>query len=167
MSQQTISALFKDHGSAQVAIDKLTMNGYDRSDISLVVAENGFGKNTVKIEENSKGPEGAAIGATAGAIAGATLAGLTTVGAVVTTGGAALLAAGPVVAALAGAGVGGSAGGIIGGLIGLGMPETEAKFVDEYLGRGHVLVGVKVDKDNKVEVKQLLDSIHPEKITVH
>lgn len=163
----TISALYKDHGAAQAAIDQLTLYGFDRSDISLVVAENGFGKNTVKLEENTKAPEGVAIGATAGAVAGAALAGLTTVGAVVTTGGAALLAAGPIISALAGAGVGAGAGGVIGGLIGLGMPETEAKYVDEYLGRGHVLVGVAIEKKDEEKVKKLLNSAHPEKVTIH
>jgi hypothetical protein len=37
------------------------------------------------------------------------------------------IAAGPIMAALAGAGVGAATGGIAGGLIGLGMPEYEAK----------------------------------------
>lgn len=164
---QTISALYKDHGSAQTAVDHLTQYGFNRSAISLVVAENSYGKKNVKIEENTKAPEGVAIGAAAGAVAGAALLGLTTVGAVVTTGGAALLAAGPIISVLAGAGAGAGAGGVIGGLIGLGMPETEAKYVDEYLGRGHVLVGVSVDKDQKEKVRKLLDATHPEKITVH
>jgi hypothetical protein len=38
-----------------------------------------------------------------------------------------LIAAGPVVAALAGAGAAGATGGLVGGLIGAGIPEVEAK----------------------------------------
>lgn len=167
MTQETISALYKDQASAQAAIEQLDVNGFDRSTISLMIADNSAGKSSVKIEANTKAPEGISIGASAGAIAGAAIAGLTTVGAIVTTGGAALLASGPIIAALAGAGVGAGAGGVIGGLVGLGMPETEAKFVDEYLGTGHVLVGISADREDREKIRDILEASHPEKVTIH
>jgi hypothetical protein len=38
-----------------------------------------------------------------------------------------LIAAGPIMAALAGLGVGGAVGGLVGALVGMGIPEYEAK----------------------------------------
>jgi hypothetical protein len=55
------------------------------------------------------------------------------------------VAAGPIVAALAGAGAGGATGGLVGGLIGAGIPEVEAK---RYAGRirdGGYLITVHCD----------------------
>lgn len=53
-----------------------------------------------------------------------------------------LLAAGPIVAALAGAGVGSAIGGVAGALIGMGLPEIEAKRYEEEIKRGRILVSV-------------------------
>lgn len=163
MRLKTISALFKDQHSAQLAIDQLSANGFNRSSISTITAENNFEKKTVEIEDNSRAPQGIAIEAAAGA----TIAGLTTVGAIVTTGGVALRAAGPMIAAFAGAGTGATAGGLIGGLVDLGMPEIEAKDVDESLGKGHFLVGVSVEPKDKSRVQELLKSNNPERLTIH
>ena len=59
-----------------------------------------------------------------------------------------MIAAGPIVAALAGAGAVGATGGLVGGLIGAGIPEIEAK---RYAGRirdGGYLISVHCD-DNE------------------
>jgi hypothetical protein len=77
------------------------------------------------VKTHSKLPEGVAVGATGGGAIGAIAAGLAAVGALAIPG-VGILAAGPIVAALAGAAAGGAAGGLIGGLIGLGIPEHEA-----------------------------------------
>ena len=53
-----------------------------------------------------------------------------------------LIAAGPIVAALAGAGAGSAIGGIAGALIGLGLPELEAKRYEEAIKQGRILVSV-------------------------
>ena len=67
-----------------------------------------------------------------------------------------LVAAGPIVAALAGAGVGGAAGGFVGGLIGLGVPEHEAKYYEGVIKKGGVLVGVRADGDRRTLAKNIL-----------
>ena len=54
----------------------------------------------------------------------------------------ALVAAGPLLAALAGAGAGAAGGSAIGGLVGLAIPETEVHFYEDALGKGSVLVGL-------------------------
>jgi hypothetical protein len=54
-----------------------------------------------------------------------------------------LLAAGPIVAALAGAGAVGAVGGIAGALVGLGIPEIEAKRYEKEIKEGRLLLSVR------------------------
>lgn len=164
---QTVSAFYDNHSAARRAIATLEANGFGTSDLSILASESSL-HNNIKLEEHSKAPEGISIGAGIGAAAGAAIAGLTAIGTITLTGGAAILAAGPIVAAFAGAGAGAGAGGLIGGLIGLGMPETEAKMIEDELGQGHVMLGVSVDdNDDKEQVQNLLKGTNPEKITIH
>ena len=57
------------------------------------------------------------------------------------------MAAGPVVAALAGAGAGGATGGFVGGLIGAGIPEVEAKRYAGRIREGGYLLSVHCDNE--------------------
>jgi len=62
-----------------------------------------------------------------GAMVGGTLGWLAGIGALAIPGLGPFLAAGPIVGALAGAGAGGVVCGVVGALIGMGIPEYEAK----------------------------------------
>jgi len=53
-----------------------------------------------------------------------------------------LIAAGPIMAALAGAGAGGVVGGLTGALVGMGIPEYEAKRYEGKVKGGNVLISV-------------------------
>ncbi len=161
---KTVSAIYDNHESASYAIDILKSNGFNERELTVLASEASVDKN-IALEEHSKAPEGVSIGASIGAASGATLAGLTAVGTL--TGGAGLLAAGPIVAMLAGAGAGAGVGGLLGGLIGVGIPETEAKFIDEELGKGHVMLGVSLEGHDKDRVKDILQKTKPGKITFH
>jgi hypothetical protein len=55
------------------------------------------------------------------------------------------IAAGPIMAALAGAGVGGTVGGIAGALVGMGIPEYEAKRYEGRVKNGGILLSVHSD----------------------
>jgi hypothetical protein len=55
------------------------------------------------------------------------------------------IAAGPIVAALAGIGAGSLVGGVTGALIGLGIPEYEAKRYEGRVRKGGILVSVHCD----------------------
>jgi len=59
-----------------------------------------------------------------------------------------LIAAGPIVAALAGAGVGGAVGGLTGALIGMGIPEYEAKRYEGRVKEGGILLSVHSDNSD-------------------
>lgn len=166
MSAKAISAIYPDHKSAIKALHALKTHGFANRDISILMSEKSADLD-IKIEQNSKAPEGALAGAGVGGAVGATLAGLTAVGTITLTGGAALLAAGPVVATLAGAGAGATVGGAIGSLFGAAVPETEAKLTEERLSKGYVMLGVSIDEDREKEVKTLLKKANPDSITIH
>lgn len=137
---KVITGVFSSNAAAAGALETLVVNGFDSSDISLVASEE-FDRDSFAVEEHSKLAEGAAIGAGAGGATGALLAGLTTVGAIA-TGGVGIIAAGPIVAALAGAGAGAAGGSVLGGLIGSAIPEHEIKHYENAIDKGHVLIGV-------------------------
>jgi hypothetical protein len=67
------------------------------------------------------------------------------------------IAAGPIMAALAGAGVGGAVGGIGGALIGMGIPEYEAKRYEGRVKDGGILLSVHTDiSDLAKQAKEIL-----------
>lgn len=159
--KHTITEVFKTPAMASNAIDRLTQIGITDKDISVLMSSDSSAKDFA-VEQNSKAPEGIATGAVIGGALGGIAASLTAVGSIVLTGGAGLLVAGPLVAALAGIGAGASGGGLIGGLIGLGLNENEAKHVEKELEDGSVLVAVETDGDKKNEVKKILESAKDE-----
>src|SRR5262245_35064816 len=115
-----VTGIFANRASAELAVDQLMASGYSRDDISVLMSDATRGRE-FGITEDSKAPEGAATGAAVGGVLGAIAAGLISVG-IIAIPGVGLVAAGPIIAALAGAGAGGAAGGLLGALIGAGIP---------------------------------------------
>src|SRR5439155_10866804 len=103
------------------------------------------GSKDLAHERATKAPEGAAAGASSGAVIGGTLGWLAGIGALAVPGVGPLIAAGPIVAALAGIGAVGTLGGIAGALIGLGIPEYEAKRYEGRVRNGGILLSVHCD----------------------
>lgn len=157
-----ITGLFSTPREAAAAVHSLESQGVEPSKISLVAGES-FDKEAFGIDSHTKLAEGVAIGTGTGGAIGAVVAGLTTVGAVV-SGGAGLVVAGPLVAALAGAGAGAAGGGILGGLVGLAIPEHEVKHYQDSIEKGSVLVGVEcADGDGKERARKTLEQCGAEK----
>lgn len=76
------------------------------------------------------------------------------------------IAAGPIMAALGGAAVGGTTGGIVGGLIGLGIPEIEAKRYESKLKSGNYLIAVHTpDSDSKGRAEKIFKDAGAEDIS--
>ena len=71
-----------------------------------------------------------------------------------------VLAAGPIAAALTGAGVGAAAGGLIGALTEAGIPEEDAKYYAEGVRRGDVLVTVRTSGMLADRARDILDQHH-------
>lgn len=158
-----VTGIFNSRPSAELAAEELIKVGFPREDISLLLTETTQGREFA-VRKSTKAPEGAATGATIGGVLGAVAGGLAAV-ATLSVPGLALVAAGPVVAALTGLGAGAATGGLTGALIGLGVPEHEAKFYHGELTRGGILVGVYVHDDRAKVAREVLDSAGAEKVT--
>jgi hypothetical protein len=138
-------ALFPDRQHFDAALEALRAAGFRNSDVSAIIPERDRTTRDLAPEINTKAPEGVATGAGAGAAAGGVLGWLVGIGALMIPGIGPLVAAGPIVAALAGAGAGGATGGLVGGLIGAGIPEIEAKRYAGRIREGGYLISVHCD----------------------
>lgn len=91
-------------------------------------------------------------------MAGGTLGLLLGLGAIAIPGLGPFIAAGPIMAALAGAGVGGAVGTLTGALVGLGVPEYEAKRYETFLNAGGSLLSVHADdREWAARARDILD----------
>jgi hypothetical protein len=138
-------AIYPDRTSFDAGLETLRAAGFRNSDISAILPERDRTTRDLAHEINSKAPEGAATGAGAGAAIGGVLGWLVGIGALAIPGIGPLVAAGPVVAALAGAGAMGATGGLVGGLVGAGIPEVEAKRYAGRIREGGYLISVHCD----------------------
>jgi hypothetical protein len=136
---------------ADGAVDALVKSGFPATAVSALLPEN-LGPKTLGTEKASKAPEGAAAGATSGAVLGGALGLLAGIGALAVPGVGPLIAAGPILATLAGVGVGGAVGGFTGALIGLGIPEYEAKRYEGRMQKGAILVSVHCDTSEEIKL---------------
>ncbi|HWD97757.1 MAG TPA: quinol:electron acceptor oxidoreductase subunit ActD [Bryobacteraceae bacterium] len=141
-----VFGIFTTRASAEEAVDSLRHAGFRNTDISALFPDNAGTKDFAH-EKNTKAPEGATTGATSGVVVGGVLGWLAGIGMLAIPGIGPLLAAGPIVAALAGAGAVGVAGGIVGALVGLGIPEYEAKRYEGRVKHGGILLSVHCDDE--------------------
>ena len=108
-------------------------------------------------EKHTKAPEGTTTGVAAGGTIGGALGLLAGIGALAIPGVGPLIAAGPIMGALAGLGVGGAVGGLVGALVGMGIPEYEAKRYEGRLKEGGVLLSVHCGTSEKItRAKEIL-----------
>lgn len=134
-----VIGIYDTRRELEVAVQELERNGFAHADISVLMP-NLSGLDELAHSKATKAPEGATTGGTSGAVIGGTLGLLVGIGALAIPGIGPFIAAGPIMATLAGAGAGGVVGGVTGGLIGLGMPEYEAKRYEGFVkGGGHLL----------------------------
>jgi hypothetical protein len=153
-----VFGLFSDRHALEAAIDGLRLAGFRESDISALLPDLASTKELAH-EKHTKAPEGAAVGAAAGGIAGGTLGLLLGLGALAIPGLGPFIAAGPIVAALAGAGAGGAVGTLTGALVGMGIPEYEAKRYESFLNAGGSLLSVHADdRDWAKRAREVLDA---------
>lgn len=141
---KAVFGIFSERSSLDKAIDSLRAHGFRSSDISVLMQSKDETSNIVR-EKHTKAPEGLATGATGGILAGGALGWLAGAGLLAIPGIGPFVAAGPIMAAIAGAGIGGTIGGVAGGLIGLGIPEHEAKRYENFVKEGGMLISVHVD----------------------
>src|SRR5262249_57827102 len=76
------------------------------------------------------------------------------------------VAAGPIMAALGGAAAGATLGGITGALVGMGIPEYEAKMYEGKIKQGNILIAVHSEnRDERNRAKTIFDNAGAEGIS--
>src|SRR5688572_10793416 len=144
MAKKSVFGLYANRSALENGIDRLRAAGFRATDVSVLFPEN-VGNKDLAVDKGSKAPEGAATGAASGAVLGGTLGWLVGIGALAIPGLGPFIAAGPIMAALAGVGAGAAVGGVGGALVGFGIPEYEAKRYEGRVKGGAYLMSVHCD----------------------
>ena len=139
-----VFGIYPTRDSADAAVDTLRTAGFRSADISVLFPQN-TGSKEFGHEKGTKSAEGAVAGGGTGAVIGGALGWLAGIGMLAIPGVGPFIAAGPIVATLAGMGAGGTAGGMTGALIGLGIPEYHAKRYEGRIRKGGILLSVHAD----------------------
>jgi hypothetical protein len=105
-----VFGLYPNLSSAEHGVDALKEAGFRATDISVMFPQN-VGSKDFGHEKGNKYSEGAATGAGTGAILGGALGWLAGICALAIPGSGPCIVAGPIIAAMAGVGVGGTVGG--------------------------------------------------------
>ena len=132
--------------------------GFTGNDISVLFPDKSSSRDFAH-ERHTKAPEGATTGAGTGGVLGGALDWIVGVGALAIPGLGPFIAAGPIMAALGGAALGAAAGGIAGALIGMGIPELEAKRYEGKIRDGNILISVhSEDSSMTKQAKEIFES---------
>src|SRR6202171_1396071 len=161
-----VFGIYSTRSAVENATESLIHAGFPASDISVLLPESLGGPKDMGTEKATKAPEGTAAGVTTGGIIGGTLGLLAGVGLLAIPGLGPFIAAGPIMAGLAGFGVGGAVGGGNGGLIGMGIPEFEAKRYEGRLQKGGILLSVHCDTADEIKgAKEVLKTTNAEDVS--
>ena len=160
MSLKQLSAIgiYATATQAEVGVDRLIAKGFKSAGISVLLPEfpnnqpdtPGAGAAARPTPQTTKTGSASAVGATAGGALFGALALLVGAGALAIPGVGPFIAAGPLMAGLAGLGVGGAVGGLCGALVGMGLREDEAKRYLNQIETGHTLLVVHCDTPAEV-----------------
>ena len=160
-----VFGIYKSVAEADRAVDRIAASGFSSNDISVLLPDTQSSKDFAH-EKSTKAPEGTTTGVAAGGAVGGTLGLLAGIGALAIPGIGPLIAAGPIMGALAGLGVGGAVGGLIGALVGMGIPEYEAKRYEGRIKDGGILLSVHCDTSEEItRAKDLLKQTGAEDIS--
>src|SRR5829696_6186603 len=149
MSRKSVFCIVTTESQAANIVGQLKEEGFSNNDISALFPDK-TGTRDFAVEKGTKAPEGAATGAGSGALLGGALGWLAGIGALAIPGVGPFVAAGPIAAALSGAAVGGAVGGITGALIGMGIPEYEAKRYEGKVKEGGILISVHAEDSEEI-----------------
>jgi uncharacterized membrane protein len=101
-------------------------------------------------QHNTKTPESVTIGTGTGGLLGGAFGWIVGIGVLVVPGVGPLLAVGPIVTALSGIAVGAALGSIAGRLVGMGLPESDAKRIEDRIQVGRIAISVQADDAQEI-----------------
>jgi hypothetical protein len=159
-ADKALVAVFSDKNSAESAYRFLKELGYPEDEINVLMSDETrtmyFDAPYMQVEVVGASPKespaiATAVGTGTGVLLGAALGAASTL----VFPGVGLVIAGPISAALIGAGFGGMTGGLMGSLIGVGVPEPRAKAYEEKVKEGKIILGV--NPRNAEEEQQIIE----------
>lgn len=164
MAKKSVFCIATSYNQADLIVDRLKTAGFSNNDISALFPEKASTRDFAH-QKSTKAPEGATAGAGTGAVLGGALGWLAGIGALAIPGLGPFIAAGPIVAALSGAAVGGAVGGVAGALIGMGIPEYEAKRYEGKVKDGNILISVHAENSDEItRAKEIFEQARAEDI---
>jgi hypothetical protein len=148
---RALTALFKNREDADSAYEWLLKNGYNSSDVHLLMSEETrqryhYAEATEPETTEEDAVVGLETGAAVGGGLGAALGIVAAFGAAVIIPGMGLAVAGPL------AGAGGLVGGALGALYGSSVPEEEAHKLEQKIREGSILISVRSHSDEDAEL---------------
>jgi outer membrane lipoprotein SlyB len=152
--QKAVVCVVQSRDEAIAIIEQLQAAGIANAEISAVFPHHEDGHEFARkyqVDIPDAALPGGVVGGTAGAFIGGTIGLLAGVGALAIPGIGPLVAAGPLVALLAGASTGATFGAVAGGLITLGIPEAHAKHLENKLKDGQILLSVHTESAESFE----------------
>ncbi|EEF63242.1 hypothetical protein [Pedosphaera parvula] len=144
MAKKSLFCMVGSEAQASEIVNQLKDSGFSNNDISALLPDK-TGTKDFAHEHHTKAPEGATAGASTGGIIGGALGWLAGIGVLAIPGLGPFIAAGPIMAALSGAAVGAAVLGIAGALVGMGIPEYEAKRYEGKIKDGNILISVHLE----------------------
>ena len=161
----TITRLYNSHAEARAVVDALRAANVGERNISVLAsnADEWHRDNSPAtypdkdFDGRDDRAEAAGTGAGVGAVLGGTVGALTGLGIMAIPGVGPIVAAGWLVATLAGAAAGGATGGIIGALTEAGATPDEAQVYAESLRRGGAVVSVQTDEADRSRIAAIMD----------
>ncbi len=150
-----VAGVFSNTKDAEDAYNALINHGFSSKDISVLMSDETrerFKNQDQPSDLGNKALEKAGVGSAIGGAAGAIIGAIAALGTVVVLPGLGLVVAGPLLAALTGAGAGGLTGGIIGALVGSGIPQERAEFYENSIKDGGIVLGVTPRNEAEYEV---------------
>ena len=146
-------------------VDGLKASGFSSGDVSVLFPDKGASRDFAH-EQKTKAPEGATAGASTGGVLGGALGWLAGIGTLAIPGLGPFIAAGPIMGALSGAAAGAAVGGVAGALIGMGIPEHEAKLYEGKVRGGNILISVHTeDRAERQRAKEVFDGAGAENVS--
>jgi hypothetical protein len=168
-------AVFDDVETMEAAIDELLRSGFDRAELSLVAGEDTVVKElghmyakVEQVEDDTTVPRAAFVSEQSiGEAEGALVSGLFYVGAVAAAG-AVVASGGAVLAAIGGAVIAGGVGGYIGAAFASWLDEHHARYLQEQLDRGGLLLWVRIwNNDREKKAVRILNGHSAHDVHVH
>jgi hypothetical protein len=143
-----VTGLFRDRESVERAYRCVTERGYDTGEVSVVMSDDTrqryfSGDRQIDTELGSKAAEGGELGGPTGGTIGTVIPALVAAGGLLAFPALGFVLAGPLAAALAGAGAAGLTFGLIGALGDWGIPEERSQQYEAGIREGAILMGVK------------------------